>query len=562
MGGGEWFAIPGFLTPKKKHFRTGATFAITLGILQGIVLSVQTFGVTNHDTSTNPYFISAMGDVDAQLRLSHAVVESGPLRISTGVRGGARLLQGTQANPTPQGPEFGPRLFATTSPYARGLITIEAESVRMSLDAGFLKDNSPEVLDVPFEPSYGQRYAYGVSDYDAFLFGAAIDLPAHHVAPFVEINARGDIGAPGEPAVVGTAGFKFATPRRHLALTLAGDVGLLGRKIEEGRLRVPEWNVVGSVSVSIGAMRARAPRPPPPPRVYNAGTSPSTGKLRGRVVEASTRTAIGQAKLVLESGQELYSDASGNFQFVDLPHGPKRILVTHPYYEEKQGVAFVTAGQVTSLTLQLVPNGTLPAADASPAPPAVVPTPAPSPAPATESKPVIVAAAAPVPTGKLRGRILDAASRQPIAQAKLVMETGEVMWTDAKGAFEFPTLPHGPKRIKVTHPSYAEKQGLTFITAGQATSLNLQLTGLGTLHGRVVTFTGRPLAGAKIHAEAGGKSAETTTDDKGMYELPLATGDFRLAITADGYQVQYPTGSLKPGDRTQLDFMLEAVEKP
>jgi uncharacterized membrane protein len=57
----------------------------------------------------------------------------------------------------------------------------------------------------------------------------------------------------------------------------------------------------------------------------------------------------------------------------------------------------------------------------------------------------------------------------------------------------------------------------------------------GSVTGRIVDERGKAVAGARVHAEAGGGAADVTSDEKGGFRIELDAGTYQLTITADGY---------------------------
>jgi hypothetical protein len=80
------------------------------------------------------------------------------------------------------------------------------------------------------------------------------------------------------------------------------------------------------------------------------------------------------------------------------------------------------------------------------------------------------------PGAVLGGRVLDAATRQPIADASVNFDTlttsglgsGGFAKTDANGAYSLPGAPPGPFSIRVAHPRYVGKVVAGLVTRGAA----------------------------------------------------------------------------------------------
>mgnify|MGYP006144335473 CR=1 FL=1 len=152
------------------------TLAFDHTVSRYLSASVVVLSMANHSAATNPLYISALGDLDVSARLTFPLSESDTTRFSAGMRAGAKVMQS-------DGP--GKAVGDAASPYVRGLATFETTRMRLSADAGYLVDRSAALVPEDKEPDAGQLYAYGVSDYNAVLAGAAIDFPAGRVSPYV-----------------------------------------------------------------------------------------------------------------------------------------------------------------------------------------------------------------------------------------------------------------------------------------------------------------------------------------------------------------------------------------
>ncbi len=361
---GEWFSIPGYLIEGKKHHHNGASFTVNVALLKYLEVASTILGSTHHDGGTNPVFIAAIGDADVSGRVVLPVFHRGSFRLCLGARGGAKLMQGSI---DAEDPEARPELIR--SPYGFGLLSIEGGPARLSLNGGFMEDRSRELVadDFDFDLQPAEAYAYGVSRYDAYLGGVALDFPRWRFAPFVEASGRSDIGADGDPAIVGTGGLRAQSADRQATFFVAGDLGLMGKKVVPGRLRAPEWQVVGGFSISWGQrLPSRSPLLPPAIPIARAPASPAAlpevadyiavkkGVLVGSIVEDATGKAVPGATIELDDGSSVVANADGRFDATGLKLGLAFLTVRHPGFAEKRAVYSVTERRDNALELRLL----------------------------------------------------------------------------------------------------------------------------------------------------------------------------------------------------------------
>ncbi|HVO29702.1 MAG TPA: carboxypeptidase regulatory-like domain-containing protein, partial [bacterium] len=348
VSGVEWLNEHGYITAGHFHERTQSSTSIAWGATRWLEISAEVLATSNYDGATDPLFITAVGDADASARVGGALFSLGRARVSAGVRGGARVLQGDK-----QGPKR-----SILNPYGYGLLSVEGEVWRVSANAGYYADHSKELLDPAFKATPGQTYAYGIDEYNALVGGVALDFPGARVAPLLEATFRDDLGgAPGKPAAVGTGGLRWSPGSGRVTMTAACDVGLSGTEVVPGRLRAPNWNLVGGLTFRVGTLRhasATAGAPTEVPTVVpQPGLPPNMGVLRGHVTVEENGAPLAGAVVILGNGTTATTDANGKFEFPPMPRGPVKLAIRHDEYQGAGKTAFVSVGQATSLAFSL-----------------------------------------------------------------------------------------------------------------------------------------------------------------------------------------------------------------
>jgi protocatechuate 3,4-dioxygenase beta subunit len=172
-------------------------------------------------------------------------------------------------------------------------------------------------------------------------------------------------------------------------------------------------------------------------------------------------------------------------------------------------------------------------------------------------------AAAPAQTAAIRGRVLDATTRQPIPGARLTLAAAaggaadHQALTDLDGRYEFSSLPPGayvlaasPGDMRATHlarfldassPPAAGRTPLPRpfkLRPGETrTGADILLTPARAIEGTVLGETGEPIANAQVTAHtAEGDLAGSArqTDDRGFFRVfGLAPGEYRVCARVD-----------------------------
>jgi uncharacterized membrane protein len=93
-------------------------------------------------------------------------------------------------------------------------------------------------------------------------------------------------------------------------------------------------------------------------------------------------------------------------------------------------------------------------------------------------------------------------------------------------------------------------------------AVSLAQESAGRLAGRVVDERGKGIAGARVHAETDVGTSEATSNEKGVFELAVAPGTYRLTVSAEGYgEVELPDPlTVVAGKRTRVKEKIELRE--
>jgi len=183
--------------------------------------------------------------------------------------------------------------------------------------------------------------------------------------------------------------------------------------------------------------------------------------------------------------------------------------------------------------------------------------------------------------GALRGQVVDALNRGPIAGATVLL-AGRRAKTDQAGNYELADLAPGNYQAKVTSTGFSEGQQSVTIRAGASSREEFVLkrladsnrtvraisgtpgvatpTRLGQARGRVVDATsGAPIVGAVV-AVSGGQTVVTGRD--GSYSLSaLPPGSYQVSISRAGFTERRTALTIRAGEVTDASFRLTAMSR-
>ncbi len=227
--------------------------------------------------------------------------------------------------------------------------------------------------------------------------------------------------------------------------------------------------------------------------------------LTGRVTDAYTGQPVVNATLTFGKREPLTTDANGSY--VTTAWSPKeQLTIAVPGYEP--------------LTLDLAQRPELTATT-----------------PQTKTLEVTLR------PNVLRGRITNAYSGEPVANARVLVSDVISATTDANGQYTLQGVPES-FQIQVTAPDFAEARA----DISRSTTHDLALRP-NVLRGTITDrYSGQPLAGVEVRAGA----VSATTDDQGRYELRDVPENAQISARLDGYdEVTQPLSAT-----TTLDLAL------
>jgi hypothetical protein len=164
------------------------------------------------------------------------------------------------------------------------------------------------------------------------------------------------------------------------------------------------------------------------------------------------------------------------------------------------------------------------------------------------------------PRGIVRGRVLQAEDDKPIAGARLFMDNGEILQSDANGRFEATGLSLKDHSLIPVAPSRARQYVIFDTSLRPEAELDIRLVRGGKLTGRVLDENNQPIPGAYAHRVGSGTTLtlngwDEPCDAQGRYVLdglPFERILWGIQAGAPGYEEEeHPRFVLRETEPTQ-----------
>jgi Carboxypeptidase regulatory-like domain/PDZ domain len=164
------------------------------------------------------------------------------------------------------------------------------------------------------------------------------------------------------------------------------------------------------------------------------------------------------------------------------------------------------------------------------------------------------------PASSLAGRVIDAATRVPVAGAKVTLEASasseadpESEVTDAQGAFRFTRLTPGRYRATaVTEHGYGRSAGSTLVGLAQhVDGMEIELFPARRVAGRIVTATGEPCPHGRVtlRDRAHDRTVVARGGPDGQLVLDgVRPGSYDVAVDCDGHRARERYDAIAVGD--------------
>jgi outer membrane protein OmpA-like peptidoglycan-associated protein len=178
-----------------------------------------------------------------------------------------------------------------------------------------------------------------------------------------------------------------------------------------------------------------------------------------------------------------------------------------------------------------------------------------------EKEKLVVKTVAPQPkVGKLRGRVINAKTLEPVEGAVVTFPGKDLtgLSTDPDGTFLTYEMPPGQHPVMVRHPDYLPGKVMASIKIGAVSAQDIKVEPappkVGKISGRVQNLKGAGVA-ATINA-TGPEAKEVTADASGSFSLELKPGSYKLMFSATGYLRKVKPITIAAGGQFNADITL------
>jgi len=257
-------------------------------------------------------------------------------------------------------------------------------------------------------------------------------------------------------------------------------------------------------------------------------SAPATASVTGRVTDAGAGTPLAGVTLTAAGGAGTLTGttgADGGYSIAGVTPGSLTLTASKAGYQDASAAGTAVAGVTIQFSPALPPVGQTPPA-----------------------------------TATVRGTILDAITRAPIAGATLSLGSGGSGMTDAAGLVALAAVPAGSYSGTVSAGGYVSHGFTAVLSGGSAldlgTVLLTSLTAPGSLTAVVVdAATNQALAGARLALTGNGAVAATTIPSGIVTLANLPPGRVDFTLTKDGYSSLTGFATVAPGTVTDLDLL-------
>lgn len=261
------------------------------------------------------------------------------------------------------------------------------------------------------------------------------------------------------------------------------------------------------------------------PSLSTTAPAPTTGELKGTVVDSSTGAPI-QGAVISIAGAKTYNtatDASGSFSITSVEAGAYTLSIAASNYTSQNYTVTISAGAINNMGIIML---------------ILAPT-----------------------TGTVYGTIKDASTGLPLSDVTITV-AGSTTWTAitaSDGSYQITNIIIGTVTISAGKTGYYTATGTGVITAGVTLIFSPSLSTTpptvttGDLKGMVQdNLTGQPINGATVTA-AGVNTYTAAIGGMGEFFLSaMEPGSYTVTITAAGYISQDYTVSIIEGVTTDI----------
>jgi outer membrane protein OmpA-like peptidoglycan-associated protein len=436
------------------------------------------------------------------------------------------------------GPEFPATGIGTALLMALDWTNIpEPKPIRLTLNFGYRRDNSDELLETPNGGDPSANFALGIPwDDDMFYWGFALEVPQKFTNIFLEYSSEQHKDFNGSSTVYDAAGVPEELSRKYIQnparftpgirifptqsinIDLATEIGMplftdkayydiFGLDLMEEIM--PNWVAHFGIGYTFY---------PPDPII------PTEGRIVGVAYDAVTKKPLRNTILTFPGSQfsSLITNKDGQYRTYLFEEGPVKVTALRSGYHSATSDVVVRAAADVRHDIYLSPQKA---------------------------------------AGKLMAVIVDT-SGQPVTHATLQFQnvSREPLKPSPENGLVDADLAPNVYTIVANAAGFQAKSLRIRIVDRKTTKLTITLTPekqQGTLSGRIENIEGKPLAATVLIKELGTSVGSELAS--GQYNSAIAPGTYTIQASAAGYQQQEKVVIIEKDRITSANFVLEKL---
>jgi outer membrane protein OmpA-like peptidoglycan-associated protein len=391
----DFFSLSSFVSNNDSASSIGGTLAISASPFNYFEVWLNTRAQSTSNAKTSPQLLQSTGDLGLGVKGYYPVTPlfnvaaDAQLTLLSGVGSTSFNLSASQVRL---------RALATAD-----FLRAQNIPLRAHLNTGIIFDGSNKLVTGPL--SNAERFALGISDYNRWVVGMAVEVPVKYVTPFLEYNIEFPLGYLATPGVIlqganglraeqaasgtmpvcdpsnpagnmdtgcGRPAWSRAVPQRitpgvritaipDLTIDAAIEIGITP-SVATGVVAVPPYTVVLLASYPFDPFNDEQKAGPPVtvpvlvPEEKEVEKTPDLGQISGTVKSTADKSDVKGAVITFDRGPPVATSNNGMFKSLDLEPGPVAITVTKDGFETATAKAEVVAGENKQIDVLMTPS--------------------------------------------------------------------------------------------------------------------------------------------------------------------------------------------------------------
>ncbi len=418
--------------------------------------------------------------------------------------------------------------------------------IRAHLNAGFILENT-DALEGNRQLTWVEQYALGIGGFHRVALGLGVDAPLPYadpvgITPFLEYTVEIPIGISDDDLANSSLGSDASlanvVPMRltpgvrvsyltDISLDVAVDIGIGGEKAYiDGVPATPPWTVWIGLTYAFDPTRSGGP-PALDPAV-----------LMGQVTNGADGSPLGGAAITFGgvSATPVATDfEKGRYVAEHDFEGAIMVTCTKDGFQPETHEIKIARGEPTTLDFALQPEPEEPEAP-------------------------------PVTTGRVIGRVVNAADQMPVPFAIITFNGAgltPVASDELEGKYATYQMPAGTVKLTAARDGFKPLSQEVEVKIGESAILDFSLepsVRKALLSGVVTDHKDKPMV-AKVQIDGPEPSELSAAADTGAFAKQLPVGSYVVKVTADGYMAKARRFELKENQEVMAEFKLSPRPK-